>query len=94
MRLNFPANSFVFGRTNREIAHRTFFFNLQAENFQNASDVHDKQLRFSTHKLWNCDHSFCYKSRRQRTSKMRLNSTSNSFIFGCIYRENAPRTIL
>jgi len=39
MRLNFTANSFIFGRKNREYAPRTFLQNLQAMNFQNASEL-------------------------------------------------------
>jgi len=58
MRLNFTANSFIFGRINREIAPRTFLCISQSENFQNASQFHVKQLHFWTHKSWNCAQNF------------------------------------
>jgi len=73
MRLNFTAKGFVFGRINREIAPRTFSCTSQCENFQNASELHVKQLRFWTHNSRNCTQNFFYKSCRRRTSKMRLN---------------------
>jgi len=41
----------------------------------------------------NAPKTFC-KTCRQRTSKMRLNSTANSFVFGHKNRDNAPRTLL
>jgi len=124
MRLNFMANSFVFGRKNRGIAPRTFSQSLQgenfqntskfhrkklrfwthkswhsahkqtlnADNFQNASVFHNKQLCFWTHKSWNCAFNVFCKTRRQKPSKMRLNFTENSFIFGRRNRGIAPRT--
>ena len=126
MRLNFTANSFAFGRTNRGIAPRTFSVKLagrelpkcvwtsqqttsfldaeiakmhperfsqsvQDENFQNASQLHCKKLRFWTHKSWNCPKNFFCKTRSQRTFNMRLNFTTNSFVFGCTNRGIATR---
>ena len=88
MRLNFTANNFVFGCT------ELFLQSLQGEKFQNASELHSKQLRFWTHKSWNCAHNFFFKTCRQWTSRMRLNFTTNSFVFGRINRENAPRTFV
>jgi len=73
LRLNFTANSFVFGRTNLENAPTTFFMKLEKQKFQNASELQSKQLRFWTHKSWNCAHNFFCKPCRQSTSKMRLN---------------------
>ena len=92
MRLNFRANSFVFGCTNREIVPRTFSVNLQAENVQNASEFHGKQLCFWTHKSWKCTQNILYKACKAKTSKMRLNFTADSFVFGCKNQENAPTT--
>ena len=126
MRLNFAANRFTFGRTNREIVPRTFsvtvaggelpkcvwisrqtaslmdaqvvelryniFFKTASRELRHASESHGKRLRFRTHKLWKCAYSFFCKTRRQRTFKIRLNSTANNFVFGRINRENAPRT--
>jgi len=50
MRLNFTANTFIFGRKNRENATRTFF-NLQSENLQNTPGLYGKQLRLCTQNL-------------------------------------------
>jgi len=50
MRLNFTANSFVFGGKNRENALRTFLSSWQGKNFQNASELNSKPLHFWTHK--------------------------------------------
>jgi len=41
---------------------------------------------------WNFANNFFCKTCRQRTSKMRLNFTGNTFVFGRKNRENAPRT--
>jgi len=41
---------------------------------------------------WNFAKNFFCKTCRQRTSKMRLNFTWNTFVFGRKNRENAPRT--
>jgi len=49
IRRNFTANSFVFGRINRDNAPRNLLLNMIADNFQNASEHHGKQLRFWTH---------------------------------------------
>jgi len=62
MCLNFTANSFVFGRTNRANAPRTFLSSWQGENFQNASELNIKPLRFWTHKLLNCAQKFSMKT--------------------------------
>jgi len=97
MHLNFTANSFVFGRINREIVPRTFSvklasgqlpecvwtspqtasfldaqivklgpelhpWKLRAENFQKASELHGKQLRFRTQKSRKCTQNFFHKS--------------------------------
>jgi len=50
MRLNYTANSFVFVRKNHDSAPRTFLSTSQGENFQNASEIRRKELRFWTHK--------------------------------------------
>ena len=92
MRLNFPGNSFFFGRINRENAPRAFFMKLERRKFHNASELHGKPLRFWAHKPCTCAHNFFCKTRRQRTSRMRLNFTANQFIFESINRENAHRT--
>jgi len=94
MRLNPAANSFTFGRKNRENASRTLFYKSCKEDFQNASELHSKPLRFWTHKTCNCAQNFFCETCRQRTSKMRLNFTANTFVFGRKNRENAPRTFL
>ena len=65
-----------------ELLPELFLQNLQAENFLNAFEFNGKQLHFWTHKSWNRTYNFFSKTRRQRTSKMRLNFTANSFTFG------------
>ena len=69
-----------------------FLQSLQGENFQTASEFHGKQLRFWTHKSWNCAQNFFCKPCRQRSSRKRLNFTANSFVFGRTNRNNGPRT--
>jgi len=83
MHLNFTANSFVFGHINRKYVPRTFSVNLASENFENASELHGKQLRF-----WTLEFS---EPCTQRSSKIRVNFTENSYVPGCINRENASR---
>ena len=53
MRLNFTANSFVFGHINRENLSKTFFGNLGGGELQYAPEFRSKQLRFWTHKSQN-----------------------------------------
>ena len=75
-----------------ELRPELFLWNLQAENFQNASEFHSKQLRSWTHKSWNCAQNFFFETCRQRTSRMRLNFTANSFVFGRTNHGISPRT--
>jgi len=50
MRLNYTANSFVFACINHEkYQPDLFLLTLQAENFQNTSELYGKQLRFWTY---------------------------------------------
>jgi len=51
-----------------------FLQNLQAKNFQNAYELHCKQLRFRTHKSWKCAQKFFCEHYKRKTFKMRLNS--------------------
>ena len=44
------------------------------------------------HKSWKCAQNILYKAGKAKTSKMHLNFTADSFIFGCKVQENAPRT--
>jgi len=77
----------------RKCAHN-FFCNLAMWKLPRWSELHSKPLRFWTHNSWNCAQNFFCKTCRQRTSKMRLNFTANTFIFGRKNRENAARTFL
>jgi len=65
---------------------------LQGENFQNASEFHGKQLRFWTQKKREMRPEMFYKACMEKTSKMRLNFTANSFVFRRINREISPIT--
>ena len=77
---------------NRENVPTTFLSILQAETFQNTSELHSKQLRFWTHKLWDSAQNFFCKACRQITCKMCVNFSANSYVFGHINRENLSRT--
>ena len=84
------ANSFSFLDAKMLIIRPELFLqNLQTENFRNASELRKKQLHFWTHKSRKCALNFFCKPCKQRTSKMRLNFTVNSFVFGCKNCENA-----
>ena len=72
----------------------SFLQNLQAKNFQNEPERQGKELRFWTHKSWNCAMNCYCELCRQRTSKIRLKFAANSFVFGRKSRDNAPRTFL
>ena len=69
-----------------------FLQNLQAKNFQNASELHCKQFCFRTHKSWKCAQKFFCEPCKRRTFKMWLNFTANSSVFGRKNCDNAPRT--
>jgi len=49
MRLNFTANSFIFGCTNRGIAPRTFCKTRRQRTSRMCLNIQGKQLRFWTH---------------------------------------------
>ena len=89
MHLNFTAHSFVFEPINNENAPRCFSVKLANRNFQNASELHSKQLCFWTHESWKCAQDFCVTC-KWRTFKMRPNFMPNSCVHGHINRENAP----
>ena len=60
--------------------------NLQAENFQNASDLHGKYLRFWTQKLRKCTQNF-FLTCKVKSSKMHLNSRqATSFFYAKIMK--------
>jgi len=73
-------------------AQNFFLQTLQAENFQNASQLHGKQLRFWTYKSWNCSQNLFCKPCKRSTSKVRLHFAANSFDLGHVNREIAPKT--
>ena len=94
MHLNPTANSFTFRRKHQENVSNFLHKPCKAEDFQNASELHSKLLRFWMHNLWNCVQNFFCKTYRQRTSKMRLNYMGNTFVFGRKNQENAPNFFL
>ena len=89
MRLNFTANSFVFKYINRENAPRTFFINLAERNLPKCVWTHQQTASFLDPKIGKCTQNFVYKACTEKTSKLRLNSTANSFTFGRKNREDA-----
>jgi len=72
MRLNFTANSFVFGCKNCENEPRTFFVNLIGRIFPNCIWTQQQTASIWTQKSWKCIRKYFCKSRKQSTSKMRL----------------------
>ena len=93
MCLNFTANSFVFGSTNRDIALRTFYIKHAKRKRQKCIWTSQQiSLFLAPKKSRKCAQNFFCKPHKARTSKMRLNFTANSFVFGHKYLENAPRT--
>ena len=89
MRLNFTANSFIFGRTYRGIAPRTFCKTSRQRTSKMRLNFRANSFVFG----WgNCAHNFFFQTCRQRTSRMRLNFTVNSFVFVSTNRGIASRT--
>ena len=58
MRLNSSANSFIFGPKNWKMHPELCVQGLHGENFQNASELSSKQLRFLTKKSRRCVNFF------------------------------------
>jgi len=76
----------------RKCTH-TFFMKLARAKRPKSVWISRQTLRFWTQKWWKCaQKSFC-KPWIRRTSKMRLNFTANSFVFGRKNGENAPRNL-
>jgi len=77
-----------------EIMHpKLFSQTFQSNYFQNASELHSKQLRFWTQKSRKCAQNFFHKPRIAKTSKMHPNFTANCFVLKCKNREIVPRTL-
>ena len=79
---------------NRENALTTFLSILQADNLQNGSELHSKQLRFWTHKWWKFFMKFLFKPWRQRTLERCLNFAANSFFLDTQIVELYPELFL
>ena len=88
MCVNFKANTFVSGRINRENSYRTFSVNLGGGgelpkcvwiSRQTASFVDAKNVKMRPEMF--------YKACTEKTSKMRVNFTANSFVFRRVNRE-------
>ena len=92
MRLNLMANSFVFGRKNRDNAPRTFFINLIRRKLPKCVWNQQQTASFLDAKIEMMRHELFYKACTEKTSKFCLNFTANSFIFARKNRENAPIT--
>jgi len=69
-------------------------FTSQGGNLRNASELCRKQLHFWMQKSWKCAQNFLRKPHQVKMSKMCLNLTANSFIYGHINRKIMPRTFL
>jgi len=70
-----------------------FLENLQAENFQNVSEIQGKYLRFWTQKSRKCPQNL-FLICKVNTSKMRLDFMASSFVFGHKNYENTPKKFL
>ena len=127
MRLNFTANGFVFGCTNRENLPRTFYIkharrkrpkcvwtSQQTAAFLDTCIVKLRPELFSVNLagrelpkcVWTLEQTasfldaqiekmrpeLFYQAGKAKTSKMRLNSTANRFVFGHINGQIAPRS--
>jgi len=91
MHLNFTANCFVFGRTTREIAPRTFFVKLAGRELQKCVRTSQQIPSFLDAKIERM-HPELFLTCKVKISKMRLDFTASSFVFTGKNRENAPKT--
>jgi len=64
---------------------------MQGKNFQNASELNSKRLHFLDPKIVKMHPELFHKACMEKTSKMHLNSTASSFVFGRTNRENTPK---
>jgi len=92
MRLNFTANSFVFRRTNREISPITFSINLASGKVPTCVWTSRQTVTFLDAAIVKLHPELFHKACMEKTSKIRLNFTANSFVFERINRYNVPRT--
>jgi len=93
MRLNFTANNLLLDAQIVKMRPEHFSESSQGDYFQNASELHGKQLHFWTQKSGKCAQNFFCKTRSQRTSRMHLTFTANRFVFGHKNRVIALRTV-
>ena len=92
MRLNIMANSFIFGRTNRDNAPWIFFINLAKQERPTCVWISQQTILFFNTKIVELRPELFCKTCRQKTFKMRLNFTGNRFVSGHTYRGIAPTT--
>jgi len=92
IRLNFTANSFAFGRINRDNAPRTFSAKLAGNEHPKCAWTPRQIASFLDANVVIMRPELFYKPPRVKTSEMRLNFAGNNFIFGHINRENTPIT--
>ena len=92
MRLNFTANSFVSGSTNRGIAPTTFSVKLAGRKRLKSFWTPQQTTSFLKASIGKVRPELFYKAWKAQTSKMRLNFTANRFIFGRTNCGVAPTT--
>ena len=93
MHLNFTANSFVFRCINREISSITFSINLASEEVSKCIWTSRQTVTFLDALIIKLHQELFHKACMEKTSNICLNFTENSFVFGCLNRENAPRNL-
>ena len=90
IRLNFTANSFAFGRINRDNAPRTFSAKLAGNEHPKCAWTPRQIASFLDANVVIMRPYLFYEACTGKTSKIRLNFTANSFVFGRKNGENAP----
>ena len=81
MRLKFTANSFIFGHINRGIGPRTFFVKLAGGELPECVWISGQTASFLDAKIVKLRTKLLFSTCRQRTFRMRLKFTTNSFVF-------------
>jgi len=91
--LSFAANGFVFRCINREHLYRTFSVNFGGGRLPKCIWISRQTASFMDIKNVKMRPWMFYKACTEKTSKMRLNFTANSFVFRRINREISPITL-
>jgi len=80
MRLNFTANRFIFGLTNRGIAPRAFSVKLAGRELPKCIRTSQQTVSYLDAKIEKMRPVLFHEAGKSKASKMRLNSTANRFV--------------